>query len=145
MAVTITVEQVREAFPALAISESDMIIQCHITTVNRADVCLDGNNVPDEEQTCAKLFGIAYLLEIQQDGNITNTRSANGDSISRDKSNKRGIDQFTYGRLLQASDASKCVINAIGPQGSTPALVAVGSATYRNRRPIYEQNGGILS
>lgn len=144
MAVTITVEQVREAFPQLAIVQSDMIIQCYITTVNRADMCLDGNNVPDEEQTCAKLFGVAYLLEIQQDGNITNTRSANGDSISRDKSGKRGIDQFTYGRLLQANDASQCVINAIGPQGSTPIFVAVGSATYKNRRPVYEQDSDLL-
>lgn len=144
MAVTITVEQVKTAFPDLVIGISDMVIQCYITTVDRADMCLDGNNVPDAEQECSKLFGVAYLIEIQLDGNITNTRSANGDSISRDKSGKRGIDQFTYGRALQANDASQCVINAIGPQGSTPIFVAVGSATYKNRRPVYEQDSDIL-
>ena len=138
MAVTITADEIRSAFPDLVIGISDTVIECYISTVRKADACLDGSGASDSDQRCAKLFGVAYLIEIQIDGNVTSTRSANGDSITREKSGLRGIDQFSYGRSLQAIDTTGCVVNAIGDQGSTPAYIKAVCPTYKNRNPVYE-------
>ena len=140
MAVVITASEVREEYPELVGSSSDTKISGLIALTNGADLCLDNNSVADDIQRCIKLEGVAYMLEVSIDGNLSSSTSANGDSISLDKSGKRGIDQFNHGRLLQMLDTHQCLIRVIGDQGSTPVFFGVAKSTYAERFTSSEQS-----
>jgi len=141
MAVTITVSDVREEYPDLSEGFSDRKITALIALVDQADMCLDANNVPDSLQECAKLAGVAFNFEVITESNETSTRSANGDAITLDKANRRGIDKYAHGLFLQTLGvAGQCVIDVMGDPGGVNLFIGVSGPTYENRGPIYEQN-----
>lgn len=107
MAVTITVEEVRDGFDTAA---SDAEVQMAIDFVSTADECLDANEVPDNTQRALKLYGTRHMLAMQAGGGkgqITSQTALSGASQSYGK--YAGDYGTAYGETLRMMDKTRCV------------------------------------
>ena len=114
MAEQITAQDVRDNYPGLAASVSDVIIDGMISKIDGADECLDAYGVPASQQKLLKLVGVAYLLEQSLGSSaIASERSANGSSVSY----KDGETSANYS-LLQTIDTNRCILNQLSSAGA---------------------------
>ena len=114
MAEQITAQDVRDNYPGLTGSVSDVLINGMISKINGADDCLDAYGVPSDQQTLLKLTGVAYLLEqALGSSTVASERSANGSSVSY----KDGETSANYA-LLQTIDTNRCILNQLSAAGA---------------------------
>lgn len=107
MAVTITIEEVRDGFDTAA---GDTEVQMAIDFVSTADECLDANEVPDNTQRALKLQGTRHMLAMQAGGGrgeITSQTAPSGASQSYGK--YAGDYGTSYGETLRMMDKTRCV------------------------------------
>jgi len=106
MAVTITVEEVKDGFVT---SVPDAEIQIVIDVIAEADACLDKNSVSDNMQRLLKLYAIRHMLWVQSNegrGSVTSESAPSG--ASRSYGQWRG-DGSPYWGTLKQLDRTGCV------------------------------------
>lgn len=109
MAATITIEEVKAEVKT---SASDIIIQGLIDTANTADACLDAQNLTESQEKAAKLYFVAYNLDLQSSSNVTSETSATGASRSYNRGN--GTNSSGYGEALKAMAGGQCLLGVMG-------------------------------
>lgn len=126
MAVSISIEQVREFLGADYASIPDSVIETYICLVDKLDDCLDAN-YPDEcVQEAIKLNAAAHFVAVTSGRNLKSQRAPSGASRSFEYyASKEGIRLTQYGRMVQMLDSAECFEKAY-PQGSQVGVLALG-------------------
>ena len=124
MAVTITVADVQALISS---SLPDAVIQGFIDFIDGADDCLDANSVPDSQQKNLKLFGVAHLATLQQQGGagVKSMSGPLGDSITYDTTQRAGEKTY-WGQTLQSIDTYGCVSGLLADRNSVGTFVVSG-------------------
>jgi len=119
MAITITVEQVREFMGADYADVPTSTIETYICLVNKMDTCLDANYLDDTcTQTAIKLNAIGHFTALGSGRVIKSQRAPSGASRSFEYMNKlEGLKMTAQGRILEMVDSAGC-FNSLFHRGS---------------------------
>lgn len=134
MAVTITIPEVKENRVASGLP--DAVLAGFIAAANKADNCLDTNNVTDDIQRVLKLNVVWHLAELSVRASVQSESSPTG--ASRSYKDGEGFQSTPYGQVIQSLDEFNCIRNAIRPPGNTLMFFAVGvpGSQSRNRNNL---------
>lgn len=126
MAVSISIDQVREFLGADYASIPDSVIETYICLVDKLDDCLDAN-YPDEcVQEAIKLNAVAHFVAVTSGRSLKSQRAPSSASRSFEYyARGKGIESTSYGSVVQSLDTAKCFETAY-PQGSQVGVLALG-------------------
>lgn len=113
MAVTVTVDEVKEGF-VTAIPEDE--IQAMIDFIDEcADTCLDANSVPANSVTLLKKYAVRHMCTLMVNngrGTIKSEKAPSGAGRSFNSWVGEDVDATTYGAMLNQMDKFGCVVSA---------------------------------
>ena len=89
--------------------KSDFVIQTVIDTVDAADACLDGANIPAPQQTLLKIYATLHQLTLMSGGQVKSASSMTGDSISYHAATGSGFDATNWGLMMKSMPGASCI------------------------------------
>lgn len=119
MAITITVDQVREFLGSDYADVPTSTVETYICLVNKMDDCLDANYADDDcTQKAIKLNAIGHFVALSTGRVIKSQRAPSGASRSFEYMNKlEGLKMTAQGRILEMVDTASC-FTSLFPSGS---------------------------
>lgn len=101
---TITVEEVKEF---ISTSLPDSVISAFISNIDKADSCLAGYDLTDEEIQTMKLYAVAHMIETSSRGDIKSQGAPSG--ASRSFRDGTGLAGTQYGMTMQMMTGYTCL------------------------------------
>lgn len=105
---TITVAEVKEI---ISTSLPDSVIEAFIGVVDGADVCLEGQGIPDATIKVMKQYAVAHMIETSNRGDVKSQGAPSG--ASRSFRDGKGLAGTQYGMTLQQMPAYFCIESII--------------------------------
>lgn len=101
---TVTVAEVKEIIQT---SLPDDVIQAFINTVDKADLCLAGYDLPDETIKVMKQYAVAHMIETSSRGDVKSQSAPSG--ASRSFRDGKGLSGTNYGMTLEMMTGYSCI------------------------------------
>lgn len=124
MAITITIEEIRERYN---ITISDEALTDIIAVVNTIVPCLEANY----QEAIGKLIAYsltAHMAEMQSGRRVKSQSAANGASQSFELGREgEGLSSTTYGQMVKQLDTNGCTDPITGESSTAGFLVSLGS------------------
>ncbi len=105
---TVTVAEVKEIIKT---GLPDAVIQAFINTVDKADLCLAGYDLPDDTIKVMKQYAVAHMIETSSRGDVSSQSAPSG--ASRSFRDRKGLQGTNFGMTLEMMTGYSCIQSVI--------------------------------